>query len=268
MEDRTPLASVTATLRAAGCVAAEDEASELLAATEGDPVRLAKLVAERVKGEPLAWLIGWVQFCDERVLVERGVYVPRWQSEPLARRAIARLRADGVAIDLCTGAGAIARVLRTAQPTARVIGTELDPLALACAARNGVEVYRGDLTAAIPPSLRGRADVITAVCPYVPTDELELLPRDVLAYESRLSLDGGIDGTTVVSRAARESTAFLRPGGTLLLELGGDEAELIVPLLDGLGYVEVEVFSDEDDDVRGIEARWPESERPDTNAAR
>jgi release factor glutamine methyltransferase len=126
-----------------------------------------------------------------------------------------------------------------------------------CARRNGVEAFVGDLTAPLPPSLRGRVDVVTAVCPYVPTHALALLPRDVLAYEPRLALDGGADGTTLLARAARESADLLRPGGALLLELGGDEADLLQPLLEALGYREITQHLDEDDDLRAIEAVWP-----------
>ena len=82
---------VTAELRRAGCVAAEREAAELLAAAGTDTARLAKLVERRSTGEPLAWLTGSVRFCGETVRVAPGVYVPRPQSEPLARAAVARL---------------------------------------------------------------------------------------------------------------------------------------------------------------------------------
>jgi release factor glutamine methyltransferase len=256
MPSARDLADLATTLRAAGCVAAEEEAAELFATTAGDDARLAELVARRVRGEPLAWLTGSVRFCDQTVLVDSGVYVPRWQSEPLARRAAAALAGNGVAVDLCTGAGAIAMVLQAAKPGARVIGTDLDPVALTCAGRNGVEVFEGDLTAAIPFSLRGRVDVLTAVCPYVPTAALALLPRDVLAYEPRLALDGGPAGTALLERTAHESTAYLRNGGRLLLELGGEEAEVLRPILQALGYREITLHTDEDGDVRSIDAIW------------
>ena len=103
---------VAARLERAGFVAAEEEAAELLAAG-GD---LDALVARRLTGEPLAWITGTAPFCGLWIRVDPGVYVPRWQTEALARRAVERLPADGVAIDLCTGSGAIATVLcRTAR---------------------------------------------------------------------------------------------------------------------------------------------------------
>jgi release factor glutamine methyltransferase len=96
-------------LSQAGFVAAEEEADELLACAGGDPERLESLVRRRLGGEPLAWITGSVSFCGLKIHVDAGVYVPRWQSEPLAARAVERLPASGTAIDLCTGSGAIAR---------------------------------------------------------------------------------------------------------------------------------------------------------------
>jgi release factor glutamine methyltransferase len=243
-----------ARLAAAGFVAAEDEALELVECAAGDDDRLAVLVERRLTGEPLAWITGTAHFCGLDITIAPGVYVPRWQSEPLARLAVARLPATGTAIDLCTGSGAIARVLATERPRARVVATDLDERAVACAAANWVEVYRGDLFDPLPASLRGTVDVVVSVVPYVPTPALALLPRGTLDFELPLSYDGGLDGTRLLRRVIDDSRHFLRPGGALLLELGGDQAEQLRDALSGSGYVDVVVLEDEDGDQRGLVA--------------
>jgi len=242
-------------LSRAGFIAAKDEANELLARAAGDGELLDSLVARRLTGEPLAWIVGKVSFCGVEIRVDPSVYVPRWLSEPLARRAVDDLPATGVAIDLCTGSGAIARVLMTQRPGARVVACDLDERAVACAAANGVEAYRGDLFSPLPEALEGRVDVVIAVVPYVPTLALPLLQRDTFAFESTLSYDGGQDGTDVLRRVLRESPRFLRRGGAILLELGGSQAEELRDDLARLGYGDVTVLADEEGDVRGIEAR-------------
>jgi release factor glutamine methyltransferase len=250
------LAQLAEQLSRAGFVAADDEASELMARAAGDVELLGSLVARRLTGEPLAWITGTVSFCDVEIRIDPGVYVPRWQSEPLARRAVERLPATGLAIDLCTGSGAIARTLTVNRPGARVVASDIDARAVACAARNGVEVYRGDLFDPLPRSLEDRVDIIVAVVPYVPTPELPLLQRDTFAFESTLSYDGGPDGTDILRRVLRESPRLLRRGGALLLELGGNQADALGDDLARLGYTDVSVLSDDDGDVRGIEARF------------
>jgi release factor glutamine methyltransferase len=236
-------------------VAAEEEAAELAAAAVGDADRLDDLVSRRCTGEPLAWIVGSIRFCGETVLVQSGVYVPRWQSESLALEAVARLPAHGVAVDLCTGSGALAVVLARRRPQARVLATETDEAALKCAQANGVDVYRSDLAADLPAGLSGLVDVVVAVVPYVPTPALALLPRDVVTFEPRAALDGGPDGTDQLARAVRQAVPLLRPGGSLLLEIGGDQADLLHPVLDACGFGESEIVCDEDGDVRALYAR-------------
>lgn len=251
---RVSRARLAERLAAAGCVAAGEEADELLAAAGGDPVLLEAMARRRVAGEPLAWVTGRVAFCGLEVLVRPGVYVPRWQTEPLARRAAARLPARGVAVDVCTGTGALAMVMAAARPRARVVATDVDPAAVVCAAANGVDAACGDLLAPLPLALAGRVDVVVGVVPYVPTGALGLLPRDTLAHEPVLAYDGGPDGAATLRRVVDGASRVLRRGGALLLELGGDQADLLAPDLDRRGFGDVAVVRDGEGDVRGVEA--------------
>ena len=247
--------SVTQMLTEAGCISAGEEADELMQAAAGDPDVLDDLVSRRTNGEPIAWLTGAVTFCGVRLFVAPGVYVPRWQTEPLARRAVTLFPLAGVAVDLCTGVGAIAAVLAASVPKAHVLATEIDDNAVRCARRNGVEVFEGFLDDPLPRGLEHRVDLLTAVVPYVPTESLRLLPRDVQAFEPRPALDGGADGMDLLAEVARRSTRWLSPGGWLLLELGGDQAEPIGRLLHDVGFEGLDVMADEDGDPRAICAR-------------
>jgi release factor glutamine methyltransferase len=247
---------LTAQLSRAGCVAAQEEAEELMACAGGDPSMLRALADRRLAGEPLAWITGRADFGDQSILVDPGVYVPRWQSVELAARAGARLPDDGRAIDLCTGTGAVAAVLRAAKPAAHIVATDSDRRAVDCAQANGVEAYQGDLFAAVPDSFRGATDVVVAVVPYVPSTDFHLLPRDTLRFEEASHYDGGPDGTDILRRVLSGAPGFLRPGGAVFLELGGDQAEVLRPTLESLGYAAVRIWSDEDGDPRGLEATY------------
>ena len=232
-------------LAAAGCVAADEEAAMLTEAAGGDPGRLDALVRRREAGEPVEWIVGWAPFCGLRVLVQPGVYVPRVQTEVLARRAAALVSPGAVAVDLATGSGAVAAVLREAG--AEVVATELDPVAVACAQANGITVHEGDLDEPLPPHLEGRVDVLTANVPYVPTGAIALLPRDVQEHEPRLALDGGDDGLDLVRRVLSSSARWLRPGtGRVLVEIGPDQAGAFPDLVH---------HRDAEGDVRAVEGR-------------
>lgn len=252
---RGALAEASRRLIAAGCVFAEEEVGELAEAAQGDDQVLAALVDRRTTGEPLGWITGTVVFCGCRIGVTPGVFVPRWQSEPLAERAAELLPADGRAIDLGTGSGVIARVLLDRRPGAAVIGTDRDPLAAECARRNGVTVVEGDLFDGLPSSWKGKVDVVVAVLPYVPTNEIAYLPRDVRAFEPYSALDGGDDGLLFVRRAINQAREWLRDGGHALFEIGGDQPERIRSVLETACFGPMRIMVDADGDTRGIEAR-------------
>jgi len=235
-------------------VAPEEEAAQLVAAAScaGE---LETLVRRREAGEPLAWLVGAVEFCGLRISVHPGVYVPRPQTEALAERAASLLPPAGVAVDLCTGAGAVAAVLAARRPGATVVATDIDAGAVACARANGVDARHGDLDGPLPPSLVGVVDLITAVAPYVPTEELQFLSRDVRAFEPRRALDGGPTGMRVLSEVVRRATRWLRQGGWLLLELGGGQAATVAAGMETAGFECIAVLPDAEGDDRGIEGR-------------
>jgi hypothetical protein len=110
------LDELTERLMRGGFVAADEEAQELMDAAAGDTARLEELVVRRETGEPLAWITGFVSFCGLQIVVHSDVYVPRWHTELVAERAAALLPPDGVAIDLCTGCGAVAATLAARRP--------------------------------------------------------------------------------------------------------------------------------------------------------
>lgn len=249
------LAASAGRLALAGCVAAEAEAVELLAAAPDEPT-LDAWLRRREAGEPLAWITGIARFGPIALHIEAGVYVPRAQTRDLAARAASRLPAGGRALDLCTGTGAVAAWLRTEVPDVVVIGVDLDAVAARCARRNGIPTLLGDLGAPLRTAQGGHAfDVVTAVAPYVPTAAIELLPADVRRYEPHRALDGGADGLDLVRRVIATAQHVLRPGGWLVVEVGGEQDEVLAPVWAGHGFAAVEPWWDDDGDLRGVAAQ-------------
>jgi release factor glutamine methyltransferase len=224
---------LTSRLRAAGCVFAEEEAA-LLRAEADSPATLEAMVARRVAGEPLEQILGWAEFDGLRIRVRPGVFVPRQRSLLLVRTAADRL--DGVrrpvVLDLGCGTGALGAAVQARVPAAEVHAVDLDPDAVACARLNlpPDRVHRGDLFAALPdPGLR--FDVILANVPYVPTDEIGMMPPEARDHEHRVALDGGPDGLEIQRRVIGEAWRRLRAGGALLIESGARQAVLTASLM-------------------------------------
>ncbi|WP_068269517.1 putative protein N(5)-glutamine methyltransferase [Aldersonia kunmingensis] len=220
-------ADVVARLRAAGCVFAAEEAALLLSEAASDADANA-MVTRRVSGEPLEYVLGWAAFAGLRVAVGPPVFVPRRRSELLVREAVAVVRSHAgaapIVVDLCCGSGAIGAAILAAEPGVRLHVSDIDAAAVDFARRNldrtGAAVHLGDLYDPLPPELRSRVDVVVANVPYVPSAEIALMPSEARGYEARRTLDGGPDGLDIVRRTATGAARWLRPGGSLLIEIG------------------------------------------------
>ncbi len=208
---------------------------------------LERMVADRVAGVPLEVIVGWAEFCGLRIAVAPGVFVPRRRTELLARRAISLAGEGSVVLDLCCGSGAVGAAVLAAVPGSEVYAAELDPAAVACARRNLApdRVFDGDLYDALPPTLRGRIDVLACNAPYVPTDAIALMPPEARDHEHRVALDGGPDGLAVQERVAAGARDWLALGGHLLIETSVRQAPGTAELLTRAGLVS-EVVHDEE----------------------
>jgi release factor glutamine methyltransferase len=235
--------AIVARLRAAGCVFAEDEARLLIAAAR-TPADLAGLVDRRAAGLPLEQVLGWAEFCGLRIAVDPGVFIPRRRTEFLVRRAAALARpapSRPVLVDLCCGSGAVGAALAAALGQVELYAVDIDPAAVVCARRNvaaaGGRVYEGDLYRPLPAALRDRVTIVVANTPYVPSEEVGLLPPEARIHEPRVALDGGTDGLGVLRRVAAEAPHWLAPGGHLLVETSQRQAPLAAEAIARSGLV-------------------------------
>lgn len=228
--------AVVARLRAAGCVFAEDEARLLLESADSAS-QLDDLVARRAEGQPLEYLLGWVEFFGMRIAVDPGVFVPRRRTEFLVREAIARANANAnaIVVDLCCGCGAIGIAIASAIDGAELYAADIDPIAVRNTRRNfeiaGGRVFEGDLFEPLPDALRGRVEILTANVPYVPSGAIALLPPEARDFEPKATFDGGSDGLDLLRRLAGEAPVWLAPGGMLFVEAGEGQGERAAGIL-------------------------------------
>ncbi len=239
---------IVSRLRAAGCVFAEDEARLLIAAAT-TRASLEAMVERRVEGIPLEHVVGWTEFRGLRISVGDGVFVPRHRTEFLVDCAVARATRGAVVVDVCCGSGALGAALSSALEGIELYATDIDPAAVACARRNvdhrGGRVFVGDLYEPLPTTLRAAVDVVLANVPYVPTAEIDLLPREARIYEARVALDGGADGLDVARRVAAGATTWLARGGHLFVETSERQAPHAVQVFARNGLLAEVVHSEE-----------------------
>ncbi|MEI8408802.1 MULTISPECIES: putative protein N(5)-glutamine methyltransferase [unclassified Kribbella] len=241
------LADVVGRLRAAGCVFAEDEAA-MIAETARDAAELTAMVDRRIAGLPLEHVLGWASFRGLRIAVDPGVFIPRRRTEFLVAEALLVTAPGAVVLDLGCGSGALGAAI-AAERQVSLYAADIELAAVRCARRNLVpwrgSVYQGDLFAALPDELRGRIDVLVANVPYVPTNEIRLLPPEARLYEPHVTLDGGPDGLATLRRVAADAPDWLAPGGHLFVEMSDHQAPLAKAVLQNHGLT-ARITSDED----------------------
>ena len=239
----------------------------------------AALINERCKGRPLQYILGTSNFYGIDLAVDERVLIPRPETEVLVETALRELSApapetacaqgiaaakqtlgvspDPLVLDLCTGSGAIAAAVAANLPKARVIATELSPKAFMLARVNlrpysNVQVIRGDLFEALSAlkDSEGRPeellfDAILTNPPYIPTDVISGLSKEVRDFEPRMALDGGEDGLDLVRRIIDEAPQHLKDGGLLLMEMGDDQGADVLQLALDLGaYRQASIIKD------------------------
>jgi release factor glutamine methyltransferase len=217
--------------------------------SKADEKAFNKLVKRRMTGEPLAFILGWVDFLDFRMTVKSGAFVPRLTSEFLAEQAIRRLRnrKSPIHVDLATGIGPVAIASARAVKKAKVYGIDISGKAVKQAQENAIKLkapnatfLRGDMFSPLPPELKGKVDVVTIHPPYVPNGELDDLPIEIKKYEPKHTLtDNSNDGLELTRRVISEGREWLRTGGWVLIEIVQMEFKRIKPLLKEAGYTDI-----------------------------
>ncbi|MFE4196154.1 putative protein N(5)-glutamine methyltransferase [Paenarthrobacter sp. NPDC056912] len=240
MANVTRRMSIATTLRAAGCVFADDEARILMDAAHTSE-ELARMVDRRVRGLPLEHIVGWVDFCGSRMAVEPGVFVPRRRTEFLVRQASMIAKPGAVVVDLCCGSGAVGAALSDLLGRCELHAADVDPAATHCARLNveprGGRVHQGDLYGALPLELLGKVDVLLANARYVPTGSIGMMPPEARLHEPMVALDGGADGLVVQRRVAHGAAEWLAPGGSLLIETSESQALETARILEESGLL-------------------------------
>jgi release factor glutamine methyltransferase len=208
--------------------------------TEPELEKVRALVKRRGNREPLQHITGSANFHGLEFNVTPHVLVPRPETELLAEKAWLFLQSLGgspVALDFGTGTGCLPITLAVKCPAAILHALDISPAALQMARANAerhqvasrLTFHQGDGFAALPHGLA--FELIVSNPPYIASAEIETLDPEVRDFDPRTALDGGTDGLDFYRRLARESAAWLRPGGKLMLEFGDGQGEAIRDLL-------------------------------------
>ena len=218
-----------------------------------------QMVEKCRRGEPLTYVVGNVEFMGLKLVVPRGVFIPRPETETLCESVLGLLSRQSplVVADICTGCGAIAIFLASFRDDLICYGTDVSSLALDSARLNAsrlgvsdrVTFFRGDLAQALKPlNLEGKLDCVVANPPYVREEKMGDLPPGVRDHEPATALDGGEDGLRMYGPILEEASFFLKAGGLVAVEVGDGQAEDVKKRFTDMSFSRIEVGRD----LRGI----------------
>lgn len=205
-----------------------------------------KLVGRREKAEPMAYIMGEKGFWEFDLKVRKGVLIPRPDTEALVEAILAEFPDKAAALNICelgVGTGAIILSVLHERPKAKGLGVDISPDALACATENAelnnlanrVEIRESEWFSNVPES---GFDVVVSNPPYIKSDDIPNLMRDVAHFEPSLALDGGMDGLDCYRTIIKAAPSKLKPGGLLAFEIGFDQAHDLKQLLQESGAFE------------------------------
>lgn len=190
------------------------------------------LVQRRIKGEPVAYLVGYREFFSLDFHLSPGVFIPRPETELLVLEALKKLENINSPrlLELCVGSGCISVSLAVQRPDATVTAVDLNPLACETSKKNAsrhnvsksVQILQGNLFEALGqkrPSDEHRVDLLISNPPYVCSHEIAELDCDIRDYEPHAALDGGTDGLDLIRIILEKGPDYLKPGGWCLLEM-------------------------------------------------
>lgn len=205
-------------------------------------------IEKRASRVPLQYITGEQEFMGLCFKVNKHTLIPRQDTEILVEEAMRRL-SDGMRIlDLCTGSGCILLSLLKYSNECEGVGTDISNEALKMARENAQRLQleatflEGDLFAAVK-GLR-LFDMIVSNPPYIRTAVIDTLMPEVRGHEPFSALDGGEDGLHFYRRIVAEAPDYMRRGAYLFLEIGYDQGEAVVLLMQEAGFTRVEVYKD------------------------
>jgi release factor glutamine methyltransferase len=219
-----------------------------------DVGEIEALFQKRSERIPLQHLTGVAYFRNLALTVAPGVFIPRPETEVVTEFAVQALRAvpgEPIAVDLCTGSGAIAISLATEVPNSLVYAWELNPdseqpLRENIAVNGGrVNLVMGDIAEEHPlfQELAGRVDVVVSNPPYIPTGAVPV-DVEVQLHEPELALYGGADGMDIMRVVSKRALQLLKPGGFLVVEHADSQAKIVADLFEADGWRQIRSHRD------------------------
>ncbi|MDD5923739.1 MAG: peptide chain release factor N(5)-glutamine methyltransferase [Clostridia bacterium] len=215
----------------------------------------------RLNGEPLQYIMGYVNFYGARFIVGKGVLIPRFDTEILVEVVENHLslnKKTSSVIDLCAGSGAISITLASIFKNSRFFGVELSKKAFEYFRKNidlnhvsNITPVLGDIFKVVDTFANESLDVIVSNPPYIESSVIPTLQKEVL-QEPEMALDGGKDGLDFYRKIINLWTPKLKKGGFVAFEIGENQEKDIKSFMQDNNYSDINFYRDYQGIIRVI----------------
>ena len=205
-----------------------------------------KYIEELVNGRPIQYILGNQEFMGINFMVNENVLIPQPDTEILVEETIkiAQKFSNPKILDLCTGSGAISISLSKFVPNAKLYASDISIKALEVAKKNSKSHKIKFIQSNLFENINDIFDIIVTNPPYIKTDEISLLSKEV-QNEPTLALDGGQDGLVFYRKIIKQANNYLKHNGYLCTEIGEDQKEEVLELIkQEANYVNIKTYKD------------------------
>lgn len=210
--------------------------------------RFFRLFKRLQKNEPLAYILKKKVFFDIPFHINKNVLIPRPETELLVEAALQFVNNQPLEIlEIGAGSGAIAIAIAKNSP-AFIYATEICAKAMGVFKKNirsqQLEKQIFPLLCNLFPDPHHRYDLIISNPPYISKKDFRKLPAGVAGFEPATALLAGPKGTEIIDKIAKQGYSRLKPGGTMFLEIGYDQKEMVSLIFQTYGYKNIEFILD------------------------
>ena len=214
-------------------------------------------IRRRINREPVAYIIGKKEFWSKDFIVNQATLVPRPETELLIYKVINFFRNKRINIlDIGTGSGCILLSILKELNLSRGIGIDISAKAIQTAKANAKNLNLLNQskfkTCDLVKYNTGKYDLIVSNPPYIPSKDINNLSKDIINYEPKIALDGGLDGLDLIKKVIYKSNYLLKRNGQLALEIGFNQYQKVTSILKCCGFREISKIYDYNLNVRCI----------------
>ena len=208
------------------------------------------LIKQRSKGKPIAYLTGKKDFWQNEFDITKDVLIPRPDTELIIEEAlkISKYKSRLNILDIGVGSGCILLSILNEKKNFYGVGIDISKKSFNLSRKNAVKLNLSNRTKFFKSDVDnfsyGKYDLIVSNPPYINQNDLKYLEKDIINFEPRIALNGGLDGLSEIRKVIKKSSELIKVNGKFILEIGFDQKDRVKKILNSKGFYINKILKD------------------------